>query len=118
MASLYKDENGNLVQTIRPDFANIQNVTVGAASAATASAIPKDANASHPMFQGALRLVMIISTTACWFRVGANPTAAKDNTSIYLPANVYAYVPVLAGTDKIAFIQDAAGGTAQVIPAL
>jgi len=112
MSTIYRDESGHLVQAIRPDFANIQNVSVGAASAATTNAVPKDDNGQSN------RLVMLISTTACWFRVGANPTAAKDATSIYLPANVYFYQPVIAGSDKVAFIQDSAGGTAQIIPAL
>ena len=107
MTALFNDSNGRTAQIINPNFDSnrIQNVTVSGTSAPTTNAVPDGC-----------RLVMLVSTTNCWFRPGASPTAAKDNTSIYLPAGVYFYLPV-TGRAKVAFIQDSAGGTAQVIPA-
>lgn len=49
----------------------------------------------------------IVTTVACRYLVGANPTALA--TSAYLPPNVVEYVPVEA-TQKIAAIQEAAAG--------
>ncbi len=107
MSRLWKDHNGNSVQIIEPDKPNIQNVSVSGSSAPTANPVPK-----------ACGLAMLISTTNCWFNWGVAPSAAKDTTSIYLPAGVYFYLPVTGGADKVAFLQDSAAGTAQVIPAL
>jgi len=107
MSRLFRDENGHHVQIVTPDLSAIQNVSVSGTSAQITSAVQRSCG-----------LVLLISTTNCWFNCGADPTAAKDNTSIYLPAGVYFYLPVKGGTDKVAFIQDSAPGTAQVIPAL
>jgi len=106
MTTLYRDDVGGSVQTIKPLWAKIQNVTVSGSSSPTTN------GAAH-----GVSLLMLISTTNCWFKAAASPTAAKDATSIYLPAGVYFYLPVVEG-EKVAFIQDSAGGTAQVIPAL
>ena len=104
MTSIWRDDSGASVQTIKPNWAKIQNVTVSGSSAATSNGMPNGCT-----------LAMLISTTNCWFIKGA--TAAKDATSIYLGAGVYFYLPISEG-EKVAFIQDSAGGTAQVIPAL
>lgn len=106
MSQLWEDHNGKAVQIINPDKATIQNVSVSGTSAPTTNPVPNSCG-----------LVILISTTNCWFNWGASPTAAKDSTSIYLPAGAYFYLPVAGGVDKIAFIQDSASGTAQVIPA-
>lgn len=109
MSKLFRGDDGGPVQIIQPNWAKIQNVTVSGSSSPTTNGAPHGCT-----------LVMLISTTNCWFRAdaqGVTPTAAKDATSIYLPAGVYFYLPATEGT-KVAFIQDSAGGTAQVIPAL
>lgn len=110
MSRLISDSNGNVVQTIKPNMAKIQNVTTGAGSVPTTNPIEGT---------GAERgdIAMLISTTDCWFNIGAAPVAAKDNTSIFLPAKVYFYIEVKGGVTKVAFIQDSAPGVAQVIPA-
>lgn len=104
MSSLARDSNGQIIQAINPH--TIQNVSVAAASAACSNAVG-----------GNTTMVMLISTTNCWFKKAASPTAAKDATSVYLPAGVYYYLPVKGGSDKVAFIRDSADGTAQVIEA-
>ncbi len=107
MSKLFRGDDGGPVQIIQPNFAKIQNVTVSGTSAPTTNTMPHGCT-----------LAMMISTTNCWFNAGAGtPVAAKDNTSIYMPAGVYFYLPVTEAV-KVAFIQDSAGGTAQVIPAL
>ena len=108
MSGLFRDATGQIVQIINPNFASgkIQNVSITGTSAPTTNGAPHGCT-----------LLMLISTTNCWFRSGTSPTAAKDATSIYLPAGVYFYLPCNEG-DKVAFIQDSASGTAQVIPAL
>lgn len=112
MSSLVRDAQNAVAQFLQPDLSSIQNVSVIVTSAATTNAVSKDTDGKTK------RLFMIISTTACWIRWGASPTAAKDNTSVYLPANTYFYLELVGGTDKVAFIRDSADGTAQVIPTL
>jgi len=56
-------------------------------------------------------IVRIVPTTACHVKIGANPTAAADGTSMYLPAGVVEYFGVKPG-QKIAIIQDSAVGNA------
>ncbi len=106
MSTLHTGDKGEYLQLVKLDYANIQNVSVSGSSAPTTNQMP-----------GGCTLAILISTTNCWFRCGSSPTAAKDNTSIFLAAGVYFYHPCLA-TDKFAFIQDSSSGTAQVIPAL
>ncbi len=106
MTALYRDHCGQVVQVINPNWAKIANVTVGSPSAQSTVTVPHGCT-----------LVMLISTTNCWFKSGANPTAAASATSIYLPGGVYFYLPVSEG-DVVAFLQYSAAGTAQVIPAL
>ena len=106
MSRLPRDDTGDTIQVVRLDYANIQNVSVSGTSAATTNGMPHGCT-----------LALLVSTTNCWFRCATTPTAAKDNTSIYLAAGMYFYHPC-AANDKFAFIQDSASGTAQVIPAL
>jgi hypothetical protein len=106
MTTLYCDDNGRAVQVIKPNYAKIQNVSVSGTSAPTTNGAPHGCT-----------LLMIVSTTDCWIKAAASPTAAKDNTSIFVPAKCYFYHAVAEG-DKVAFIQDSASGTAQVIPAI
>jgi hypothetical protein len=55
--------------------------------------------------------VRIVSTTNCHIAFGVNPTAAAtDNNGFYLPAGVVEYFHVTPG-QKLAAIQDSAGGT-------
>lgn len=79
-----------------------QNVTVGAASVPTTAGISAN-----------IHDVRLVSTTNCWINVGAAPTAAFDVNNMYLPANVVEYLHVTPG-QKIAVIQNAAGGTLNV----
>lgn len=109
---MFQDSNGNVVQTIKPNKLGIQNVAVAVASARTTNVVPGVGGAQGDF-------CMLISTTNCWFNWGSgSPDAAKDATSIYLPANTYFYLPIVGGVDKVAFIRDSADGTAQVIPAV
>lgn len=59
-------------------------------------------------------LVRVVSSTDCRIAFGANPTATA--TSILLPAKMPEYF-VCNPTDKIAVIQDAAGGSLSIVPA-
>ena len=61
------------------------------------------------------RIVRLVSTQACFFLIGANPTAAA-NTSVYLPANVVQYVSIPGGS-KIAAIQATATGSLYITEA-
>ncbi len=105
MTKLYCDDTGRTVQVINPNYAKIQNVSFD-------SSTPTTTGAPH-----GCTMVMLIATQDCWFRSGASPTAAASATSIFLPAKVYFYHPVIEG-DKVAFIKNTDAGTAQVIPAL
>ena len=60
-------------------------------------------------------VVRVVSTTDCHIAFGANPTATA--TSMLLPAKVPEYF-ICSPTDKVAAIQDAAGGNLSVTPAI
>ena len=60
-------------------------------------------------------VVRVVSTTDCHIAFGANPTATA--TSMLLPAKVPEYF-ICGPTDKVAVIQDAAGGNLSVTPAI
>lgn len=92
---LTRDRNGHLMPAARlPGLAN-QELTVGAASVQSAA------------FNANTTYIRLATTTACRFLVGRNPTALA--TSAYLPANAVEYFGVNPG-DKVAVIQDTAGG--------
>ena len=54
------------------------------------------------------RIVELCSTTDCHIVIGSNPTATSSD--FFLPANTYRKVLVVEDTDKIAVIQNSAGG--------
>lgn len=80
-----------------------QKVAVGAASAQATNAF--DANTWE---------IRVCSTTACWINIGVNPTATSGTGSFYLPPNWADFFHVNPG-QKIAVIQDAAGGNLSVM---
>lgn len=57
--------------------------------------------------------VRVVSTTNCWIRFGAAPTAAAAANNVYLPAGVVEYFHVSPG-QKLAAIRDSADGTLNV----
>ena len=56
----------------------------------------------------ATTLVRVVATTACFIKIGTNPTAVAD-TSMYLPAGIPEYFGIEGG-QKIAAIQLSSGG--------
>ncbi len=90
---------GGAFPAIKPG--TTQNVAVGAASAQSAAV-------------GGL-VVRVVSSTDCHIVFGANPTALA--TSMFLPAKLPEYF-VCAPTDKLAVIQDTAGGNLSITPAI
>lgn len=94
---------GDSIQAPVPDWVNGQVVTVGVASAQSASIIQS--------------CVTLISTTNCWVKWGANPTAvAATAGNLYLPAGTPWTVGNRIG--KYAVIQDTAGGFLVLLPAI
>lgn len=90
--------SGNIMPTIK--LGATQELTVGATSV--------QSNAIGSLGQTPNRLVRLSSTTACRIVTsGNNPTATA--ASCYLPANVVEFTEISPG-DKIAVIQEAAGG--------
>ena len=66
------------------------------------------------VFDAQTREIRVVSTTNCHINIAVNPTAAAtDNNGMYLPANVVEYFHV-SGGDRLAVIQDSAGGTIAV----
>ena len=61
------------------------------------------------------KTVLLTSTTDCHVLVGANPTAAATDT--FLPAKT-PWLFSCASTDLVAVIQDAAGGSLYITPAV
>lgn len=89
------------------DYANGQAVAVGASSAASTVF---DANFD--------RVVSLSSSTACWYQIGATPTAIAGAGSEYLPAGIPPHLVYVGAGNKIAVIQASAGGTISMVPAL
>lgn len=54
-------------------------------------------------------VVRLVSSTDCHVKFGANPTAAADGASMFLPANSPEYFQFSSG-NKIGVIQDAVAG--------
>lgn len=77
-----------------------QTVLVGATSVATTNAMGSG-----------FRAARIVSTTDCHVKVDPSPTATTDD--MFLPADTPEIIRVHPD-DKVAFIQNAAGGTAYV----
>lgn len=77
-----------------------QTVTVGAASAATTNAVGSNIHA-----------VRLISTTACHIKIEQAPTATTSD--FLMAANREEYFTIHPG-EKVAVIQNAAGGTLYV----
>ena len=75
------------------------------------------AYAASSVQSGALGCVVVrvVSTTDCHIAFGANPTATAN--SMLLPAKVPEFF-ICSTTDKVAAIQDAAGGNLSVTPAI
>ena len=61
------------------------------------------------------RIVRLVSTQACFFAIGASPTAVVS-TSVYLPAGVVQLVSIPGGS-KIAAIQASATGSLYITEA-
>lgn len=63
-------------------------------------------------------LYRLSATAACWIAKNSDPTASAGAGSMYLPANVVEYVYIdTDGTEEIAAIQAASGGTLSITPA-
>ena len=68
-------------------------------------------SAASPAFANQTTIVRVVSTTDCFIRFDANPTATTSH--MYLPANVVEYFRVTPG-EKIAGIQRTASGNLYV----
>ena len=88
-----------MFSNLRPIEGSSSNVTIGAASAQSAA------------FGSQTFDIRLVSTVASHVRIGSNPTAVAADT--LLPANVPEYFHVYPG-EKVAVIQDSAGGTLNV----
>lgn len=53
--------------------------------------------------------IRVVCTSNAWINIGANPTAAAADNSLYMPAGVVEYFHINPG-EKVAVIQDSAGG--------
>ena len=73
-------------------------------------------SAAYAMALAPGRYYVFVSSTACWIKQGAAPTASAADGSMYVPAGV---VVVLSGNDGVALavIRDAADGKASLTPA-
>jgi hypothetical protein len=92
-------QEAGVIPALKP--VTTQTVSISGTSAATSNAVGSNTT-----------VVRIISDTACHYVIGASPTATTS--SPYLPANVFEYVRVTPGVDKVAFIQSASSGSAYV----
>jgi hypothetical protein len=95
--------SGQSVPALYPDYANGQLVAyTGTAAQSTAIAAG---------------MVILVSSSKCWFKVGENPTATAAAGSQPLPADTILPIGIRSG-DKISVIQDTAAGSLSIMPAL
>ncbi|HEX9836538.1 MAG TPA: hypothetical protein VGB90_06765 [Alphaproteobacteria bacterium] len=88
------DEIGNPIQALRPGTA--QNIAFDATSQQNGTA-----------FDAGTRVLRLRALTAdCYYKIGANPTAAADGTSVLLGQGEREFVRIEAG-EKIAAIRAA-----------
>lgn len=98
MTEMAYDGQGNPIPALKPGV--VQTVSISGTSAAISTATAK-----------ATKVIRVVSTTNCHYKLGSSPTATTSDS--YLPAGVIEYLAVIGG-QKIAFIQNAASGTAYV----
>jgi hypothetical protein len=84
----------NNIQAVKPGATDV--VTVAGSSDTTAAV------------GGRTNLIRLISSTACFITIGATPVATSSD--MYLPADMAEYFRVEPGVDKVAVIQQTAGG--------
>lgn len=85
----------------------VQSVAIGAASVQS-SAVGATTN----------RFVLT-ATVNCWVAVGDNPTAAAHTAgSFYMPAGAMFPISAVAGSTKVAVIQDSASGYLSVMESI
>jgi len=97
MTEMALSVGGHAVQALTPG--TVQTVTITGTSAATSSAFSAE-------------IVRVVSTTNCHYHMAASPTATTSLS--YLPAGAVEYLRCVSGVSKLAFIQNAGGGTAYV----
>ncbi len=95
--------NGQSVPALYPDYANGQLVAY-TGTAAQSTAITAN-------------MVILVSDTKCWFKVGANPTATAAAGSQPLPADTLLPIGIRSG-DKISVIRDSTSGSLSIMPAI
>jgi len=98
MTRLAVDNLGYPIPVISPGPTQTISVTGTSAAIANGMASPT-------------KIIRIVSTTDCHYKIGPSPTATTGDT--FLPAKVVEYVSIHSGM-KIAFIQNSASGTAYV----
>lgn len=94
---------GQSVPALYPDYTNGQLVAY-TGTAAQSAAITAN-------------MVILVSDTKCWFKVGTNPTATAAAGSQPLPADTILPIGIRPG-DKISVIRDAASGNLSVMPVI
>lgn len=64
-------------------------------------------------------LVRLFATKDCFIKVGTNPTAANDGTSMFIASGIYEYIGIdqSAGAQKIAAISNGTNGTLYITEA-
>ena len=121
--TIRKDSHGLEVQASRPS-GTVQNLTVGAASVASAAfQLNREAplrqndgtTITRPAAPQNTTHVRIVSTTNCWIKFGVAPVAVVGGTggSTYLPANAPEYFWVVPG-EQVAVIQDTVAGVLNI----
>ena len=70
-------------------------------------------SAQSAAFAASTKVIRVVCTTNAWITFGANPTAAKDATSLFIAANVPEFFGVTPG-EKLAVIRDASDGVTSI----
>jgi hypothetical protein len=97
---------GQSIPTVFLDWASGQLVSYSTATQSAAITMPDGGG-----------VVYVCSTTKCWIKAGANPTATVGATSFPVPADCWFPIGIRNG-EKISAIQETAAGTLAIMPAV
>lgn len=73
-----------------------------------------DGSVQSSALDAGTKFIRLASTTGCWVKIAANPTATVAAGSIYVPANTPVFMGGALGGLKVAAIKDTTAGNLSI----
>lgn len=77
-----------------------------------------DTSTQSTALSASTTLIRLASTTGCWIKIAANPTASVAAGSIYIPANTPVFMGGIFNGLKVAAIKDTTAGNLSITQGL